>query len=592
MPFGAALESGGVRFRLFAPDTGHVQLALGEDEPISMIASSDGWHELTTSSAAAGSRYKFVLPDGTRVPDPASRFQPEDVEGPSEVIDPDAFEWSDGHWRGRPWTEAILYELHVGTFTHEGTFQAATAKLGHLTELGITAIELMCLADFAGNRNWGYDGVLLYAPDSAYGSPNAVKAFIDAAHSRGIMVILDVVYNHFGPEGNFLPRYFPQIFSERHETPWGRSLNFDGPHSDVVREFIIHNALYWIQEFHVDGLRLDASHTMVDDSPRHILDELHDRVEALQSNRPIHLILEGEHNAEGKLARDVDGNPTLYAAQWNHDVTHLLATVFSDFYETGKEEETRKLAKALREGFVIAAQAQGAAQNCTTPPAAFIAFIQTHDLVGNRIFGDRITANAPWNAIRAIASVYLLLPQIPMLFMGEEWGASTPFPFFCDYHGELAEAVRQGRARQLAMFDPAPTEDEIKRAPDPQAEATWRSAQLNWEELSQSPHAAWLGWYQRIIAVRSRAVVPLLAGLTEGCGSSKILGPGALTISWTLRRDTKLHLAANLCSQPRGGFPPALGTVIWLEGSQKSEDQFGAWSVRWTIEDAKQMRHV
>jgi malto-oligosyltrehalose trehalohydrolase len=588
MPFGAALDGEGiVRFRLFAPGADHVDLAIeGGAEPVRMVAESNGWHELVTNSATAGSRYRFVLPDGTGVPDPVSRYQPEDVHGPSEVIDPNSFPWTDQQWRGRPWTEAVLYELHVGTFTKEGTFLAAMEKLDHLVDLGITAIELMCLSDFAGNRNWGYDGVLIYAPDSAYGPPDAVKAFINAAHIRGIMVILDVVYNHLGPEGNFIPQYFPQIGSDRHETPWGNALNFDGEHGEVVREFILHNALYWIEEFHVDGLRLDASHAMMDDSPKHILDELHERVQTLASTRPIHLILENEYNIEGRVGRDASGYASLYTAQWNHDITHLLGAVFSDLCDPRKGEETRKLVKALAEGFVIAAQMKDQAQPCRVPPTAFVSFIQTHDLVGNRIFGDRIFADASENPIRAIASIYLLAPQIPMLLMGEEWGASTPFPFFCDYHGELAEAVRKGRCDQLAKLDPAPSEEEMKRAPDPQAESTLRSAQLNWSELDEPPHAEWFHWYRRVIRVRSEVVVPLLPGLSQSCASSEVIGPGAFAISWTLRDRGKLNLAANLCKLSTSGFPSTCGRVIWQEGPQESENQLGPWSVRWSVEVA------
>jgi malto-oligosyltrehalose trehalohydrolase len=586
MPFGAEIQSDRqTRFRFFAPSSDHVHLDVeGIVEPIPMQRDDAGWHELVTPAAAPGSLYRFALSDGTHVPDPASRYQPHDVHGPSEVMDPGSYRWHDRGWRGRPWSEAILYELHVGTFTSEGTFRSAIGKLDHLAELGITAIELMCLSDFAGNRNWGYDGVLLYAPDSAYGPPDALKAFIDAAHAKGIMIILDVVYNHFGPEGNFINNYFPQICSDNHDTPWGKSLNFDGEHSDVVRGFIIHNALYWVEEFHVDGLRFDASHAMVDESPRHILDELHDRVEALACGRPIHLILENEQNIVEKLNRDSEGKPTCYTAQWNHDITHLLSAVFSDICDPGKDQqETGKLAKALAEGFMIAAQMEGKGE-CTVPPTAFVSFIQTHDLVGNRIFGERIFADVPPETIRAIASIYLLLPQIPMLFMGEEWGASTPFPFFCDYHGELADAVKKGRYDQLMKLDPAPSQEEMERAPDPQAESTLRDAQLKWEELEEGEHAQWFDLYKRLIHVRLQSICPLLAGLARSCGSSTVIAPGALTAEWTLHGGVKLHLAANLCKQPRSGFPLAQGQELWMQGSQQGVDTLDAWSVRWTLE--------
>jgi malto-oligosyltrehalose trehalohydrolase len=572
-------------FRLFAPSVDLVQLELEHAaELLPMFRKPDGWHELATPDAAPGTRYRFVLSDGTRVPDPASRYQPQDVAGPSEIVDPSAFRWTDTEWKGRPWHEAILYELHVGTFTGEGTFLAAVAKLDHLAALGITAIELMCLSDFAGNRNWGYDGVLLFAPDSAYGAPNQVKAFVDRAHQLGISVILDVVYNHFGPEGNYITRYFPQICSERHSTPWGKSLNFDGPFSAEVREFIIQNALYWIEEFHMDGLRLDASHAMIDTSPTHILEELHDRVQSLGVTRPVHLILENEHNIESRLLRDGKGTPLSYTAQWNHDITHLLGAVFTDLSQPQQLEDTGKLVKALAEGFVIAAQMQKNA-GCAVPPTAFVAFIQTHDLVGNRIFGDRVFASALKEPVRAIASIYLLLPQIPMLFMGEEWGASTPFPFFCDYHGGLADAVRKGRCEQLARLDPAPTEDELKRAPDPQAEATFRSAQLKWDEVSHLPHSAWLEWYTRMLHLRMQNVVPLLSEVARSCGKGEVVAPGAFAITWHLANQSKLHLAANLSREPRGGFPAERGRVIWSQGVEDPR-RFAAWAVRWTIEQA------
>ena len=536
LSFGTAIGlDGTVSFRLFAPDADVVRLKLeGHVDTLPMNSRDDGWRELTTDKASRGTQYRFLLPDGTEVPDPASRYQPEDVAGASEVIDPASYGWRDQEWRGRPWSEAILYELHVGTFTKEGTFAAALEKLTYLAQVGVTAIELMCLSDFAGNRNWGYDGVLLYAADSAYGPPDAVKAFVDAAHQLGIMIVLDVVYNHFGPEGNYIPHYFAQILSDRHETPWGKSLNFDGLHSDKVRQLIVQNACYWIEEFHMDGLRLDASHAMVDDSPRHILDELHDGVRALNCGRPVHLILENEQNIESRLHRDADGKPMGYSAQWNHDITHLLGAVFSDLGEAGREEETGKLAKGLAQGFVIAAQQKERNLGCTVPPTAFVAFIQTHDLVGNRVHGDRIFAIASAESIRAIASVYLLLPQIPMLFMGEEWGASTPFPFFSDYHGELAEAVRRGRCDQLSKLDPAPTAEELKDAPDPQAESTLRSAQLNWDETTEPDHAAWLRWYKELIATRREKVWPLLLDLTQTCGSSEVIAPGALAVVWNL----------------------------------------------------------
>ena len=336
MLFGAEIQAAGnVRFRLFAPAVKAVQVSLeGRAEPLQMQEMDGGWYELATAEAQAGSRYKFVLPDGTAVPDPVSRHQPEDVDGPSEVIDPRAYAWRDVAWQGRPWSESVLYEMHVGAFTPEGTFAAASEKLDHLAAVGITAVELMCIAEFPGLRNWGYDSVLLYAPDSSYGRPEDLKAFVDAAHARGIQVILDVVYNHFGPQGNYLPRYFPQLLTKEHCTPWGDALNFDEDRSDSngcskqVRELIIQNALYWVEEFHIDGLRLDASHAIIDSSPLHVLDEMALRVRELaasfEPHRRVHLIREDEHNISTELMRSRRGKAKHYTAQWNHDMSHLL----------------------------------------------------------------------------------------------------------------------------------------------------------------------------------------------------------------------------------------------------------------------------
>jgi malto-oligosyltrehalose trehalohydrolase len=592
MRFGAEIQQeGSVRFRLFAPGSSSVQLKFGDDEPAEEMPSPEpGWFECISAKASAGTLYSFLLADGTQVPDPAARYQPQDVHGPSEVIAPNSFTWSDEHWAGRPWEQVVLYELHVGTFTPEGTFHSAVPKLDHLVQLGITAIELMCVTDFAGNRNWGYDGVLLYAPDSAYGRPEDMKAFIDAAHQRGLMVILDVVYNHFGPEGNYLTKYFPQILSDRHTTPWGCGLNFDSAGNREVREFIVENALYWVEEFHVDGLRIDASHAMIDDSPRHVLDELRDRVEAAAPDRTIHLILENESSIAERLKRDSNGAPENYSAQWNHDITHLLAAILGKSCQERRSDdagETQKLGEALSHGFVIAAEESHTHISSRVPPTAYISFIQTHDLVGNRIFGDRITSAAAAVRVKAIAAIYLLLPQIPMLFMGEEWAASAPFPFFCDYHGPLADEVRKGRCDQLSRQDPAPSEEEMQRAPDPQAESTLRSAQLHWDELQSEPHAGWLRWYRKLLQVRRDSVVPLLPGIHGRCGSYEVLGPGALKATWDLAGAAKLHLAANLCDEETRGFGPACGDVIWTEGSEQ-DGVLGGWSVQWSVERSEQ----
>ncbi len=592
LPFGAAvLAEGGVRFRFFAPAVPSVRLLLDGRDALSMQADGHGWHELNVPNAAAGSRYRYLLPDGTQVPDPASRFQPEDVDGPSEVVDPSAYRWAESPWRGLPWHLTVIYELHVGTFTEDGTFRPAIGNLAALQALGVTAIELLTISDFAGLRNWGYDTVLLYAPDSAYGRPEDLKAFVEAAHERGLQVILDAVYNHFGPEGNYLPRYFPQILSNKYSTAWGQALNFDGDCSAEAREFIVQNALYWIREYHVDGLRLDATHAIIDNGPRHILDELADRVHAAAGDRHVHLILENENNIAHRLTRSPDGAVQCYTAQWNHDVDHLLGAGFMGTFDDRQNDdkgETDRLGKALAEGFVIAAQENHDEfeAGCHVPPTAFVSFLQSHDLIGNRIFGERVSNLLPAATVRALVAVALLLPQTPMLFMGEEWGASTPFPYFCDFHGDLGEAVRKGRYEQISKL-PGVSQEDLKHAPDPQAEATFLSAKLQWHQRSDEVHAGWLELYTSLLSIRRERLMPSLANLPGRCGAYEVLGPGALKIAWKLKGGVRLYLAANLWHAAREGFGPAMGEVLWLEGSESSEGgsgNLGPWSVRWSVE--------
>jgi malto-oligosyltrehalose trehalohydrolase len=594
MPFGAELQANGrVRFHLWAPPHREVQIDL-DGEPTAMQPVGEGWHELVTDRARAGTRYRFVLPDGLRVPDPASRYQPDDVHGPSEVVDPGAYVWRDAGWSGRPWHDAVVYELHIGAFTLEGTFRAATGKLDHLVALGATAIEIMPICDFPGSRNWGYDGVLPYAPDSSYGRPEDLKALVEAAHARGLMVLLDVVYNHFGPEGAYIHPIAPQTFTDRHKTPWGAAINFDGPDSGPVREFVIHNALYWIEEFNLDGLRLDAVHAILDDSPRHLLEELAERVRAAALGQHIHLILENEENQAKRLLRRENGEPRWYSAQWNDDVHHVLhvaATGETRGYYADYKGDTEKLGRALAEGFAFQGELMPyrgrprGAGSAALPPTAFVAFIQNHDQIGNRAFGDRVTDLAPAEAVRAIAVVYLLLPQIPMLFMGEEWGSSRSFPFFCDFGPELADAVRQGRREEFARFPEFQDPAMRQRIPDPMAEETFASAKLDWEEIERTPHSGWLDWYRRVLATRRAEIVPRLTAIRAG-GRYEVLGDGAVVVSWQLGGGDTLMLAANLAQTPASGFPAEPGRVLWQEGAAGEDGAFGAWAVRWSVEQA------
>ncbi len=581
---GATIGAEGVRFRLWAPGCEAVSLALEPDgQVLPMQAQPDGFHEVQVAGAGPGTLYRYVVADGLRVPDPASRFQPQDVHGPSEVIDPGSYRWSES-WEGRPWNEIVLYELHVGAFTPEGTFRAAIDKLDHLQALGVTGIEIMPISDFPGRRNWGYDGVLPYAPDSSYGRPDDLKALVEAAHARGIAVLLDVVYNHFGPDGNYLPVYAPRFFTDRHETPWGAAINYDGEHAAPVREFIIGNALYWIDEFHLDGLRFDAVHAIIDESGRHLLDELAERVRA-STTRPLHLLLENEDNDPTRLGRE-NNQPVHYTAQWNDDVHHVLhvaATHERTGYYADYEGDTDLLGRALAEGFGYQGQMmpyRGSARGAPSadlPPGAFVAFVQNHDQVGNRAFGERLGSIASPEAMRALAATYLLLPQAPMIFMGEEWGAKQPFPFFCDFEGELAEAVRKGRREEFARFPEFQDPEMRDRIPDPLADSTFESAKLDWSAMDESL----LALYRGLLMARRQHLVPLLPRITRG-GSATTRGDGAVELRWQAG-DQTFVLAVNLSDQSVD-FPATSGRILWSEGD--TAGPFGPWSVRCTLENA------
>ncbi len=593
MRFGTEITIHGVNFRLWAPK--HRQIGLniiGGGRPRLMRAAGDGWHELLTSAACPGSLYQFVLPDGLHVPDPASRFQPMDVHGPSEVIDPGGYEWRDAGWRGRPWTECVVYELHIGAFTPEGTFRSAIGRLDYLGELGVTAIELMPVADFPGRWNWGYDGVLLFAPDSSYGRPEDLKALIDAAHRRGIAVLLDVVYNHFGPDGHYLPAYAP-IFTERHETPWGAAVNFGGDGASMVRAMIVDNAVYWITEFNLDGLRLDAVHAIIDDSREHILDVIARTVRRSAGDRHVHLILENEANQASRLRRGADGKPDRFTAQWNDDVHHGLHTAASGEsagYYAEYAGDTERLGRALAEGFAFQGEMmrdRGAARgepSADLPPEAFVAFIQNHDHVGNRAFGDRLTAFAPSAAVRAVAAIYLLAPQIPMIFMGEEWGAAQPFLFFCDFAGNLAAAVRNGRSAEFARFPEFQDPGQRERIPDPVARETFMSTKLRWGEAACGDHAKWLSFYRHLLVLRRTEIVPRLPGMSGKSGHYQVLRGGAVIVHWKMGDGSRLTLAANLSAEPLAGIPTAKGRKIFGVGAVE-DSRLGAWSIAWRLQD-------
>ena len=568
MPFGALpLPDGGTRFRLWAPGVAGLTLRLdpgGAARDVPLSRGAYGWFDAVVAGAPAGTRYVYVLDGGETVPDPASRFQPEDVHGASEVVDPAAFEWPDRPWAGRPWEETVLYELHVGTFTRDGTYAGVAGRLDHLASLGVTAVELMPLAEAPGARNWGYDGVQLFAPEHAYGRPEALKALVAAAHARGLMVFLDVVYNHFGPEGNYLHRLAPAFFTERHHTPWGGAIDFDGESSRTVRDFFIHNALYWIEEFAIDGLRFDAVHAIRDESHPDILTELAETVRARVPDRPVHLVLENDDNRARYLRRADDGRPRWYTAQWNDDVHHVLhATITGEtggYYADYADRRTDRLGRCLTAGFDYqgepSAHRGGAPRGEPSgllPPTAFVSFLQNHDQIGNRAFGERISRLAPPEAVRAAVSVCLLAPAPPLLFMGEEWGAEQPFPFFCDFGPELAQAVREGRRREFEHFPEFADPAAQARIPDPQAESTFAAAVLDWTAPEPPPHRDWLAYFRDLLQLRAREIVPRLPGIRGGQAAYRVTRHGALVCVWRLGDGAGLMLVANLTDNARPG---------------------------------------
>ena len=568
MPFGAEVDTdGGVRFRLWAPAAEQVDLEFddpsGKPHRAPMSHIGDGCHELRTDAAGAGSRYRFLISGplargAPPVPDPASRFQPDGVHAASEVIDPLAFDWRDGDWRGRDWEGAVIYELHLGCFSPPGTFAGAAERLEHLADLGVTAVELMPVAAFPGSRNWGYDGVLPFAPHAGYGRPEDMKTLVQTAHGLGLMVLLDVVYNHFGPEGNYLHLYAPQFFTERHQTPWGAGIDFDGPHSAMVRDYFVQNALYWLTEYRLDGLRLDAVHAIADDSERHILTEIAEAVQAGPGReRRIHLVLENDGNQARYLARRADGRPRWYDAQWNddfHHAAHVLLTGERDgYYADYAKRPAARLARCLAEGFGYQGEpsafrggAPRGEPSVQLPPTAFVSLLQNHDQIGNRALGERLASLAAPQALRAATAVLLLAPSPPLLFMGQELGTRRPFLFFCDFGEDLAESVTEGRRREFAHFerfaDPAARET----IPDPNDPGTFDRSRLDWTELEDEVHRDWLRLHRDLLALRRREIVPRLAGTGGDAASYGPVGDAGLWVHWRLGDGSELTLLANL----------------------------------------------
>jgi len=602
MPFGAQLIGhDAVRFRLWAPAARQVELVLPDvagDAPVLPLQRlSAGWFELVTDLARAGSLYLYRIDGARDVPDPASRRNPRDVHGPSEVVDPLGFEWNDEAWRGRPWHEAVIYELHIGAFSAEGDFGGVERKLDHLAQLGVTVIELMPIADFPGQRGWGYDGVLPFAPESSYGTPEQLKVLIAAAHRRRMSVVLDVVYNHFGPEGNYLGVYAPQFFTERHHTPWGAALNFDGDGSRTVRDFFIHNALYWLEEYRFDGLRLDAVHAIADDSQVHILTEIAASVRTrIQGKRRIHLILENGANQARFLGPPGESNT--FDAQWNDDVHHCVHTILTGehdgYYSDYRELPHARLCRGLAEGFVYQGEFsahEGAARgepSTHLPVTAFVNFLQNHDQIGNRVLGERLGQLVhDERALRAAAALVLLAPSPPLLFMGEEWNASQPFPYFCDFEPGLAERVRAGRREEFARFERFREPGAADRIPDPTQARTFASARLDWSETDALHHRDWLDYYRRLLAVRHREIIPRIPDIGRG-RCLKLAANGSFAVDWALRDGSLLHLLANLADHPVPFVGRAAGRMVFSTHpnirAASSRNELAPWSVTWLLE--------
>ena len=491
-------------FEVWAPGRGRVDVVVDGRE-VHMQRASRGWWRATVA-AAPGSRYGFRLDGGPLRPDPRSPSQPEGPDGPSEVLDHSRFEWQDSAWRGMTMKGAVLYEIHVGTFTPGGTFDSAIEQLPHLVELGVDAVELMPVAEFPGDRGWGYDGVDLFAPHHSYGGPDGLKRLVDACHRHGLGVVIDVVHNHLGPSGNYLAEFGP-YFSDRHHTNWGAAINFDGPGSDEVRRFFVDNALGWLRDYHADALRLDAVHAIADESAVHILEQMAEEVDALSVHlrRPLTLIAETDLNDPRFVRSPAAGGYGLdatWADEWHHALHAALTGDATGYYEDFGD--IAALAKALRQAWVydgIWSEHRGRHHGRSPagiPGHRFVVFTQNHDQVGNRALGERTSALMSEGRLRVAAALLLTGPFTPLLFQGEEWGASSPFLYFTDHRDPaLGRAVTEGRRNEFSYWAADP-----EGIPDPQAESTFARSKLDWGQRDAQPHRGLLEWYRLLIGLR------------------------------------------------------------------------------------------
>ncbi|PDW01528.1 malto-oligosyltrehalose trehalohydrolase [Candidatus Viridilinea mediisalina] len=551
LPIGAQSEAEGTHFRVWAPRADRVEVLLPDSGAMHSLTSEEGGYFAGyVAGVGVGTHYAYCINGGAARPDPASRSQPEGVHGPSAVVDPTTFAWSDSAWRGVALEDLVIYELHVGTATPAGTFDALIERLDSIKALGVTAIELMPVADFPGERNWGYDGVNLYAPARTYGGAEGLRRLVDAAHAKGLAVLLDVVYNHFGPDGNYLREFSLDYFTDRHTTPWGDAINVDGPEARPVRDFFINNALYWLHEYHVDGLRLDAVHAIIDDSATHVIAELAAAVRAqLPAER--HFLLIAEHEAnDPALVRGVDAKPQagwgldgVWADDFHHQVRVAL-TGEQEGYYGDYSGSAQDLAATIRQNWFFQGQrsphlghTRGAPAS-DVAPAHFVYCIQNHDQVGNRAFGERLHHTVTLEAYRAASTLLLLAPQTPLLWMGQEWAAATPFLFFTDHNPELGKLVTEGRRREFASF----TAFSGATVPDPQDVQTFLRSKLQWEEREHGAHAGILALYRDLLALRRSHVA-----LRERTSVSvKPVDDRTITLHYRSTQGAELFLAVSL----------------------------------------------
>lgn len=581
---GAEVRETGVLFRVWAPKHRRMEVVIeGSDgKTFPLEAEEEGYFSGTVPGIGAGARYRYRFEDGTRCPDPCSRFQPEGPHGPSMVVDPGAYRWGDTAWPGARLPGQVIYELHIGAFTPEGTFDAAAREIEELRRIGMTMIELMPVAEFPGRWNWGYDGVALYAPSHVYGDPEGLKRFVDAAHQHGMAVILDVVYNHVGPDGNYFKDFSDDYFTDRYKNEWGEPINFDGPGSKEVREFFIRNACYWIAEFHLDGLRLDATQQIFDSSPRHVLADLSRRAREAARPREIVLIGENESQQVSALAPVEKGGHGLDAL-WNDDFHHSALVALTgrrDGYFTDYRGEAQEFISSVKRGFLYQGQhylwqkKPRGSQVTTEPAAAFVHYIQNHDQVANHLRGERLHVLTSPARVRAMTALLLLAPETPLLFMGQEFGASSPFLFFADHNDALAPEVHKGRKAFLAQFPSYATPEAQREIPDPRRDSTFLQSKLDFSEREK--HAGIYLLHQDLLTLRRED--PILALQSREGIDGAVLGPRAFALRFFGKEGDDRLLVVNL--GPDLDLRPAPEPLL-------APVKGGAWRLVWSSDDPR-----